>query len=790
MLATLRRVLASILPSKGEVWTFGVGSLLSFLTLAGYRIFIAKALVTKLSPADAWFIQLGDWEFWTWWGFGWWLGFRLFGRFLRLPFRIVFHVVSGVLTILHALDLAFFQVTGGRSDWDMLEYGLKDLSRIWPVINSEMTPQRWGIVAAVLVTSLLPLLRRWPEGGASWRSLVWIACFGPIIHMETQGRPKPESKIKPLQRGFVETLIWDAYDNIGDVETPPDPADLIPVEVAQKPDAAHPNVVMVLLESVGAAATTPYNDKLETTPNLAKYAAEGLKVDRMFAVVPHTSKALVTTMCGDWPFLAADIREARPGGLPGRCLGELMESAGYRTGFFQPAREDFEDRVDMIHNMGFKTFRPRALLEGAGFEKNNYFGIDDRSMLVPGLEWAQQDPTRPFFQAYLTLTSHHDYTVPSHWKTKEWPGEKETRRAKYYAAVNYVDDFLGRLIESYREAGLLENTVFLILGDHGEGFGEHGRYQHDLVIYEEGLRIPMVVYGPAVLQRTGVIDGERQQIDILPTVLELAGLEVTAGHPRGRSLLGTAVERVLYHSCWRAHRCLARRDGEDKYIDLFRDASAQRFNVVKDPKEKKDLSGDTERSQMADWRKEVRAWRGQVLGRYSATIAAWRARVDAPDDGSEALATWGERVSLLGCTTDQDTALPGEVVWVTCRWRAETELSEAIRLTTKAQAGRSKKEETWVPGQGELPVWEWKPGTVVTDTFRIHMPSTSAAGKAKIYVGWERYSGTDLEISEGVTQKVVATVDVLKRPKRAPGPSSKAAILDENDEGNAGDLTP
>lgn len=129
--------------------------------------------------------------------------------------------------------------------------------------------------------------------------------------------------------------------------------------------------------------------------------------------------------------------------------------------------------------------------------------------------------------------------------------------------MRYVDDFVGRLVRGYEERGLAENTLFVILGDHGEGFGEHGVYQHDLTIYEEGLHVPLVMAGAGALEgRTGTIAGNRQQIDVLPTILDVLDMPVEAGTLRGATLLEPAPEgRVLFHSCWRSHRCLARREG-------------------------------------------------------------------------------------------------------------------------------------------------------------------------------------------------------------------------------------
>ncbi len=774
----LRLGLARVAPTRAEVWTYGVGSLLPFAILALARHLLAREAADEARWIDHWYVQLGELELWAVWGWAWWVGSRLLGRFAPRAWRAAFHLAGAALCLFSALDLAYYQTTGSRSDWEMLAYGFRDFERVWPVVSSELTAGRWAALGAVLAICLAPLARRAREGAAGWRTLVWLAALAPVVHMEIEGRGKPVADLRPLQASVFDTLLVDGMERFGEVVIPAGPEELVPLAVRAREGARHPNVVLVLLESVGARSTTPYTPTLQTTPNLARMASEGLLIEELTAVVPHTSKALVSTLCGDWPYLRADTRESRPGGLPGRCLGELLADAGYRTGFFQPARGDFEDRIGLVHEMGFGTFRPRGLIESPGFEKTNYFGIDDRAMIEPGLEWSTAEPDRPFFATYLTLTSHHDYTVPAHWPTKEWPG-LVGRRAKYLAAVNYVDDFLGRLVDAYRDAGLLEDTVFVVLGDHGEGFGEHGRSQHDLVIYEEGLRVPGVIWGPGVLDRTGKIEGSRQQIDVLPTVLGLAGVDVVGGTPRGRDLLAPAEDRVLYHSCWRAHRCLARREGPDKLVDLYRDGPLRRFDLTTDPLERRDAADKAPPDELQALRADARAWRGRVLGRYEALFARWKHDVQTPDK-SPAVATWGDRVSLLGCEPEQRSVLPGETVWLDCRWRAEEALDEALRVSVAARAGKAVNEDTWVPGDGELPVWEWSVGHAVSDTVRIAVPWGAKPGPLVVDVGWETYSGSDLTLADGKARREIATVTVLPRPVRSPGPGALVATGDES----------
>src|SRR5690606_38506382 len=89
-------------------------------------------------------------------------------------------------------------------------------------------------------------------------------------------------------------------------------------------DRKQRNIVFIILESTRAQSTTIHNPDLETTPFLAKLAADSVVAKDAYAVVPHTSKALVAILCGIEPHLTMRITEALPGGIPTPCLGNLL----------------------------------------------------------------------------------------------------------------------------------------------------------------------------------------------------------------------------------------------------------------------------------------------------------------------------------------------------------------------------------------------------------------------------------------------------------------------------------
>ncbi|MBK8262330.1 MAG: sulfatase-like hydrolase/transferase [Nannocystis sp.] len=346
------------------------------------------------------------------------------------------------------------------------------------------------------------------------------------------------------------------------------------------------NVVLVVLESIRWDAATPYSPALPTTPFLERFAADNVRVETIYTVVPHTTKALVPIHCGRYPAISKAIVETAPGALGRGCLAARLAAAGYATFFIQPAREGFENRSGLVANFGFKEFAGKESLPSAGFDESSYFGFEDDIMLGPALAWVDAQEG-PFFLAVLTLTAHHDYTPPAGFATQHFVDDPVQN--DYLNAVAYTDRFVEKLHLGLDARGLLEETIVVVVGDHGEAFGEHGRFQHDNVIWEEGLRVPLVIGGPGVGPPGRVIEGLFQTIDVAPTLATLLGLTPTAEDALGVDLLRSDGHERLFFSCWADERCLAMREGARKAIHHFGALPDEVFDLVADPSEKSNV---------------------------------------------------------------------------------------------------------------------------------------------------------------------------------------------------------
>src|SRR5918994_1208257 len=397
-------------------------------------------------------------------------------------------------------------------------------------------------------------------------------------------------------------------------------ADALPTDTrfVQTPETSGRNVVIVVLESTRARSTTAYEEDLNTTPFLAELARQSLLFERAYAVVPHTSKALVASLCGVPPPLDTQRTESEPGAIPARCLPELLENRGYRTAFFQSA-ENYERRSQLVENLGYEDFFWIGNMSKEGYDKANYLGYEDDIMLKPSERWLQQNADEPFLATYLTVTAHHNYVVPETSGQRKFAEDDALNR--YLNTVRYQDFFLSNLFVQYKKLGLYEETTFIVFGDHGEGFDEHGLKQHDNTIYEEGLRIPFIIHQPGRWKEGATVEPAVNELDVLPTVTDLLGYAVRGGAYPGTSMLTPPEDRTLMASCYHEHTCLASIKGDEKYIYHYGNKADEYFDLSSDPYERHNIIEQQSEEKIKALRDDLLSWESRVTASYQLQAA-------------------------------------------------------------------------------------------------------------------------------------------------------------------------
>ena len=571
-----------------------------------------------------------------------WIGIFAAVRTRRLLHGVVvllFHVTTVLIAVVNTFAHQYYQETGTTLDYGIVAAVIPNLGEVWPILTGGVASSAWAILFGALCYALFgPWLatratgRWWGRPARHQPTTPEVSFLGPLgLGFLAFGfgwlslliGVNPAAASKPFARdAFVNLIVTGAEearaeeDPVQAVEHPAAHASLTQTSQTQKR-----NVVLIHLESTRAGATTPYNEDLETTPFLNELAKESLLAERAYTTVPHTSKATTSVNCGVFPHLVTSMTEALPGGIPAPCLAGLLKDQGYKTVFFQSSTKRFENLPGLVNNFGYEEYYPLESMDTEGFEKTNYFGLEDDVMLEPSEKWLKEHEDEPFVAEYLLGTGHHDYEcLGAGQGQKDFSEDDSVNR--YLNCMRLQDIFLEKLVDQYKELGLYEETIFFIYGDHGEGFGEHGRLGHNDTIYEEGLKVPLIIHAPGLLEKGERVEELSNLTDILPTVLDLLAYEVRDGDYPGYSLLHPLpVDRSLFFSCWFEDQCLASIRGSEKYIHHYSNQPDEFFDLSEDPLEQRNLVSEHPKQEMAQRREELLEWRSSVEATYAGHTA-------------------------------------------------------------------------------------------------------------------------------------------------------------------------
>ena len=536
------------------------------------------------------------------------------------------HLFAGIASLLLSMNFGYFLKTGICGEWLLFLYAMETLHETRDVIASEVDWMEVAMLCLPVLIALGPVLLNRLQSVRNWnlhpqpaaRAYFWLVIGTTLAALGIHSVADHATS-----RTGVSLFANFVRETTSVRETPPSdlgrvmPAfDAAGLRLAPGREARKMNVVMVVLESIRADALTPYNRELPTAPFLDSLAASGLLVEQMYAPVAHTTKALVPLVAGVYPSLQLHFPEARPGGLPARALPDLLAPLGYASAFFSPAPLEYENKKDLLRNMGYETLRGAGAFDTTGFDRIGYFGFEDRIVINPAMDWVDGAvaDAKPFFLTILTLTAHHPYRPPARFANRQYDS---TLPDDYLNAVASTDAFLRELYAEFARRNLLEETLFIFVSDHGEAFREHGMTGHNQVLWDEVLHVPCVLHHPLLFGNGRRVTGPRSQVDVLPTVAELLGLAILDGEIPGRSLLDDFdQDRVLYHSAWNSRQGLALRDGSTKYLYFYRRSPMKAFQYTRDPRERENIGEILPEVLVREIERRLVAWRWSVQSAY------------------------------------------------------------------------------------------------------------------------------------------------------------------------------
>jgi len=377
------------------------------------------------------------------------------------------------------------------------------------------------------------------------------------------------------------------------------------IKMTLKPERTNHNVVLVVLEGIQYNYTSLAGKQSRLTPYLHTLARQGVEFTNARSTVTHTTKALFALLTGRFPSASQDIAEAVPVEKSYASLATILKGQlGFRTAFFQSAKGNFESRPSLVHNLGFDKFWARDDLNDPN-SFVGYLGCDEFSMLEPITEWITSDGT-PFFLTIMCSVSHDPYVVP------EWFAEPARDPVeRYRQAISYTDKFLAALDVELAKLNLVDKTIFCVIGDHGEAFGEHGLLGHERIAFDEVLRIPFCLRAPFLAEPGTRITELVSSVDLVPTLLGLLGFETESGDFDGANALRPLpVERKTYFAGWMQQGPAGFVRGHRKFTYSPENKTVSLYNLSSDPLELNRLELPESLIEMiaaeiSGWRKET-----------------------------------------------------------------------------------------------------------------------------------------------------------------------------------------
>ena len=360
--------------------------------------------------------------------------------------------------------------------------------------------------------------------------------------------------------------------------------------------AAGRRVVVVILESTAASYLGLYGAAQDPMPTLTALAQHGLVFERAYAVYPESIKGLFATLCSRYP--AFDTPPEVYASVPCASLAGRLRAAGYRTALFHSGRFEYLGMRSVIDNRGFEVLEDAGAIGG---QVHSSFGVDEPSTVARMLGWIDSLHGERFFLTYLPIAGHHPYA-----STRTGPFSGATDFGRYLNALYEGDEALGALLRGLHARHLDDDTLVVVLGDHGEAFGQHdGNFAHTLHIYEENVHVPFVIAAGGAIGNSIRVSRVASVVDTAPTILELLGLPRPAGY-QGASLLGPESRMALFYTDY-SLGWLGLADSCWTYLYQIDSGRSRLFDVCKDPAELHDRSSEHD-AQVRGYRETLEAW--------------------------------------------------------------------------------------------------------------------------------------------------------------------------------------
>lgn len=300
-------------------------------------------------------------------------------------------------------------------------------------------------------------------------------------------------------------------------------------------------VVIYLIDTLRADRVSVYGGPADTTPAAAALAAEGVAFDHAYALSTWTRPSVATLLTSRLPAETATLN--RFGRLSPSIpyVPEAFQKRGYRTAAFNGNGNVFDARLGFQH--GFDVFVP--------IEGGKPWKALAREVVDPAIRFIEAQSSPRFFLFVHVVDPHEPYMLDEYYTGFARPGKKpaanalEQRQDDYERAIRAADDQFARLAAALRARGWWNGATVIYTADHGEQLGDHGDFGHGRTLFDEEIRIPLILKFPGNASAGTRRADPVSLADVAPTLARLGCIPADSGWI-GRSLTEPAAGRDIY----------------------------------------------------------------------------------------------------------------------------------------------------------------------------------------------------------------------------------------------------
>jgi arylsulfatase A-like enzyme len=313
----------------------------------------------------------------------------------------------------------------------------------------------------------------------------------------------------------------------------------------------HPSILLIVVDSLRADRLHHAGDPRRLSPFIDEFASQGTRFTSAYAAAPWTTPSVMTLLTGLEPSSHHVDNNDRALSPSVPLLAERLREAGYATGAVMPA-------LTLAPHFGFDRGFDTFVYEPQGHSR-----VSGPWTVEHALSFLDGRQHRPFFLYLHFWDVHYNYNPPVpdalRYRTGTPPGPGEVNditghvllgsaqqplpqarlawlESQYAGEVHFTDAQIGRVLAELDRLGLDERTIVVITSDHGEAFQEHGVLGHTIHLYREMTHVPLLIRWPGKVAAGRALAAPVGLVDLVPTLLDLAGFEPPAPGLDGRSM--------------------------------------------------------------------------------------------------------------------------------------------------------------------------------------------------------------------------------------------------------------